>query len=42
MKTNERKEKKRKRQEKTTPFGVNLMTSQVLYQAAHVAGMALT
>ncbi len=28
----ERKEKKRK--EKTTPFGVNLMRSQVLYRAA--------
>jgi len=32
-----RKEKKRrekKRKEKTTPFGVNLMRSQVLYRAA--------
>ncbi len=27
-------EKKRKEKEKTTPFGVNLMRSQVLYQAA--------
>ena len=26
--------KKRTRKEKTTPFGVNLMRSQVLYQAA--------
>ena len=31
-KENKRKEKKRK--EKTTPFGVNLMRSQVLYRAA--------
>ena len=29
-----RKEKKRKGKEKTTPFGVNLMRSQVLYRAA--------
>jgi len=31
-----RKEKKRK--EKTTPFGVNLMNSQVLYRAAQPTG----
>ncbi len=36
-KTKRRKEKKRKekkRKERTTPFGVNLMRSQVLYPAA--------
>jgi len=27
---------KRKEKEKTTPFGVNLMRSQVLYRAAQV------
>ena len=35
----------RKEQEKkgmTTLFGVNSMRPQVLYRAAHVAGMALT
>ncbi len=37
----ERKEKKRKekkRKEKTTPFGIDLMRSQVLYRAAQFAG----
>ena len=29
-------EKKRKEKEKTMPFGVNLMRSQVLYQAVQV------
>ena len=29
--------RKKKRKEKTTPFGVSLMTSQVLYRAAPVA-----
>ncbi len=28
---------KKKRKEKTTPFGVNLMRSQVLYQAAQIS-----
>jgi len=31
----EKKRKEKKRKEKTTPFGVNLMRSQVLYRAAH-------
>jgi len=38
-KEKKRKEKKRKgkeRKERTTPFGVNLMRSQVLYRAAQV------
>jgi len=30
----EKKRKEKKRKEKTTPFGVNLMRSQVLYRAA--------
>ena len=32
-------EKKRKRKEKTTPFGVNLMRSQVVYRAAQCHGL---
>jgi len=35
-----RKEKKRK--EKTTPFGVNLMRSQKLYRAAQMLGFTYT
>ncbi len=33
-KRKEKKRKEKKRKEKTTPFGVNLMRSQVLYRAA--------
>jgi len=33
-KRKEKKRKEKKRKEKTTPFGVNLMRSQVLYLAA--------
>ena len=33
-KRKEKKRKEKKRKEKTTPFGVNLMRSQVLYPAA--------
>ncbi len=35
-------EKEKKRREKTTPFGVNLMRSQVLYRAAQVSSMYIT
>ncbi len=35
-KRKEKKRKEKKRKEKTTPFGVNLMGSQVLYRAAHL------
>jgi len=35
-KRKEKKRKEKKRKEKTTPFGVNLMRSQVLYRAAQV------
>jgi len=38
----ERKEKKKKRKEKTTPFGVNLMRSQVLYRAAQSSNKNIT
>jgi len=34
--TSDKKKKEKKRKEKTTPFGVNLMRSQVLYRAAQV------
>jgi len=37
-KRKEKKRKEKKRKEKTTPFGVNLMRSQVLYRAAQRAG----
>jgi len=37
----ERKGKERKGKEKTTPFGVNLMRSQVLYWAAQCARFTL-
>ena len=37
-KRKEKKRKEKKRKEKTTPFGVNLMRSQVLYRAAQVLG----
>jgi len=33
-KRKEKKRKEKKRKEKTTPFGINLMRSQVLYRAA--------
>jgi len=36
-KRNENKRKEKKRKEKTTPFGVNLKRSQVLYRAAQGA-----
>ena len=35
-------QKERKRKEKATPFGVNLMRSQVLYWAAHDAERYIT
>jgi len=35
-KRKEKKRKEKKRKENTTPFGVNLMRSQVLYRAAQV------
>ena len=34
QKRKEKKRKEKKKKEKTTPFGVNLMNSQVLYRAA--------
>jgi len=37
-KRKEKKRKEKKRKEKTTPFGVNLMRSQVLYRAAQTMG----
>ncbi len=40
-KRKEKKRKEKKRKEKTTPFGVNLMRSQVLYQAAQVQWLCL-
>ncbi len=36
-KRKEKKRKEKKRKEKTTPFGVNLMRSQVLYRAAQTS-----
>jgi len=33
-KRKEKKRKEKKRKEKTTPFGINIMRSQVLYRAA--------
>ncbi len=36
-KRKEKKRKEKKRKEKTTPFGVNLMRSQVLYRAAQIS-----
>ena len=36
-KRKEKKRKEKKRKEKTTPFGVNLMRSQVVYRVAQIS-----